>query len=204
MKKSSVVLVLATVLLVTFSVSAAAQSDREAVAAVYEASARVSSNIRGVNTFSPAPANFNPLSATDMELATYGFPPRPNAKTDSEHYEQWARAMKAAKVRWTGTLRDMGAYSTPAKIVQSPVPDATGSNVTSSSNWSGIVNTNKLKTWNSKTSVYYVISDFTVPVAQPPFGTCDGGYDWAVTWNGIDGFFSGDVLQGGSSSQTYW
>ena len=86
MKRSARLRTIATALAATFTLVniAAAQTDREVVAAVYEASARVSSNIRGVNTFSPAPAGFNPLTASDMELATYGFPPRPNATTDSE------------------------------------------------------------------------------------------------------------------------
>ncbi len=183
----------------------ALQSDREALAAVYEASASVPTNIHGVSTFNAPPSGFNPLTASDMELATYGFPPRPSAQSDPERYAQWSRAMKAAKVRWNGKLTDMGAYSTGAKIVGT-LPESASSAVpinTSSYNWSGIVNTNKLKTWNKKTSVYYVISDFNIPVAQPPFGTCDGGYDWEVSWNGIDGWLTGDVLQGGSSSLVY-
>jgi hypothetical protein len=190
MKRSARLRTIATALAATFTLVniAAAQTDREVVAAVYEASARVSSNIRGVNTFGPAPAGFNPLTASDMELATYGFPPRPNATTDSEHYGQWARAMKAAKVRWNGNLKDMGAYSTPAKIVHSLAPDVTGTITSSSTNWSGIVNTNKLKTWSPKTSVYYVISDFTVPVAQPPFGACGGCYDLRSHWMGLMDF----------------
>jgi hypothetical protein len=200
----------ALVLLFSFSTISLAQSDtaqvdRDALAVVYEASARVPTNIHGVSTFATPPGDFNPLSASDAELATYGFPPRPDSEADPDAHAQWVRAMRAAKNRWNGALRDMGAYSTGAKIVQHqsnlaspdvPTPARTY-------NWSGIVNTNKLATWNKNTSVYFVVSSFNVPVVQPPFGTCDGGYDWEVSWNGIDGFFSGDVLQGGSSSQVF-
>lgn len=184
---------------------ATAQSAREVVAAVYATSAVVPTNIRGVSTFNAPPNQFNPLTASDLELAAYGFPPRPSAQTDPEHYAQWTRAMKAAKMRWNGKLKDMGAYSTAAKIVKTPnkSPISAVPSKGRSFNWSGIVNTNTLTSWNNNSSVYYVISDSNVPVAQPPFGTCDGGYDWEVSWNGIDGWTSGDVSQGGSSSQVF-
>jgi hypothetical protein len=191
-------------LLLGFSTVTLAQSDREAVAAVYETSANVATNIRGIGTFNAPPEHFNPLTATDLELASYGFPPRPSPLADPDHYAQWARAMKVAKIRWNGQLRDMGAYSTGAKIVKTVEAAASGGPSTGiSTNWSGIVNTNKLSTWNKNSSVYFVVSSFNLPVPQPAFGTCDGGFDWEVSWNGIDGWNNGDVLQGGSSSQVY-
>jgi Peptidase A4 family len=191
-------------LLFGFSTATLAQSDREAVAAVYQASASIATNIRGISTFNEAPKGFDALKASDTELATYGFPPRPSPQTDPDRYAQWARAMRAAKIRWNGQLRDMGAYSTGAKIVKTVEPATSAVPSTGLSfNWSGIVNTNKLTTWNKNSSVYYVISSFNIPVAQTSFGTCDGGYDWEVSWNGIDGWNTGDVLQGGSSSQVY-
>lgn len=188
---------------ITLAQSNAAQVDREAIAAVYESSATIPTNIRGISTFSAPPEHFNPLTASDLELAAYGFPPRPSAQTDPDRYSQWERAMKAAKIRWNGNLRDMGAYSTAAKIVKNPGEAAASATPATTFNWSGIVNTNKLGRWNPNNSVYFVISSFNVPVVQPPFGTCDGGYDWEVSWNGIDGWNSGDVLQGGSSSQEF-
>ena len=66
-------------------------------------------------------------------------------------------------------------------------------------NWSGVGNSNTLTKWNPKTSFDSVYSQFNVPVVQQAFDVCDGGYDWEVTWNGIDGFKNGTVLQGGSS-----
>ena len=91
MKRSARLRTIATALAATFTLVniAAAQTDREVVAAVYEASARVSSNIRGVNTFSPAPAGFNPLTASDMELARAEVikehRTRPPSSSDREH-----------------------------------------------------------------------------------------------------------------------
>src|SRR5580704_1382701 len=192
------------------AVVATAQTDRETMGAVYEASAAIETNIAGVYTFPAPPTGFNPLNATDTELASYGFPPRPSKVEDPLNYSQWVRAMGAAKVRWNGKLRDMGASNGPAKPAHAPegaAPAAEGTSATPGTtyyyNWSGIANTNKNTKWKASTSFYYVISSFNVPAVQPPFGTCDGGYDWEVSWNGIDGFSNGDVLQGGSSSQVY-
>ena len=213
MRRSISSMVMATamvVLLFSFTILATAQIDRDAMGAVYDASATIETNIVGVRTFHTPPQGFNPLNASDSELASYGFPPRPSKDADPKNYDKWARAMTAAKVRWNGALRDMGAYSMSGKLAKAPEGAAPATDATSAApgtryytNWSGIANTNKLTKWNKNTSFYYVISSFNVPVAQPPFGTCDGGYDWEVSWNGIDGFSNGDVLQGGSSSQEH-
>jgi hypothetical protein len=204
MKAKLFVIALALSFTSVLAQSDASDSARAAVAAVYETSASIGTNISGVRTFPEAPKGFDVVRASDAELARYGYPPRPSATGDPDHYAQWVRAMQAAKIRWNGKLRDMGAYSMPAKLGKTVEPAASGvPRVTGSSNWSGIVNTNALKTWNSKTSIYYVISSFNVPVAEQAFGVCDGGYDWEVSWNGIDGFSNGDVLQGGSSSQAF-
>lgn len=78
-----------------------------------------------------------------------------------------------------------------------------GTTSVGSYNWSGIGNTNHNKVWNNKTSFTQVYSVWSVPAALPAGGApCADGPWWEVTWNGIDGYVSGDVVQGGSSS--YW
>jgi hypothetical protein len=70
-------------------------------------------------------------------------------------------------------------------------------------NWSGVANTNSLTSWNNKTSFNFITSVWNVPTAQPPFGACANGITgpfYEVSWNGIDGFSNGDVIQGGSLS----
>jgi len=194
------------VLMLSFTTLLAAQVDRDAMGALYRASATLDTNIAGIHTFPAAPEAFNPLNASDTDLAAYGFPPRPNKETDPQNYAHWTRAMAAAKIRWNGKLRDMGASSMSAQPAHAPATPDAGSATPGTTyyyNWSGIANTNKLTTWNKNNSFYYVISSFNVPAVQPPFDTCDGGYDWEVSWNGIDGFSNGDVLQGGSSSQEF-
>lgn len=78
-----------------------------------------------------------------------------------------------------------------------------GPNNTSSLNWSGMVNTNTRTTFSPLYSFTSVNSVWNVPIAQPPFGACGNGITgpfYEVSWNGIDGFLNGDVLQGGSYS----
>ncbi len=77
--------------------------------------------------------------------------------------------------------------------------------------WSGVANTVPgLTLWNSEKSFAVVFSKFKVQVAEQAFKgggakgfICTGGWDQEVSWAGIDGFPSGDVLQGGSYSAAY-
>jgi hypothetical protein len=193
-----------TALSFSFTMTAAAQS--EAARSMYASSANVSTNVAGIHTFAAAPRNFSPLTASDEELATYGFPPRPDKTIDADKYAKWARAMVAAKYRSTKELKPL-AYSSREMMLgkQKSTIEATSATPAQviSSNWSGVANTNKLTKWNAKTSFDEVVSVFNVPVAQAPFSACAAGITgpfYEVSWNGIDGYSNGDVLQGGSLS----
>ncbi len=179
--------------------TATAQSN---AAAVYESSHTVATAIKGVTSFAAPPAGFDPLAASDRELAVYGLPPRPDPTVDAANFARWAKAMTAPTRRSTVPLTATDLKSTDMKAVGSPQASAGAATAATSTNWSGVVNTVPLlKVWNAKKSIYYVISDFNVPVAQQAFGgTCDGGWDLEVSWNGIDGWSTGEVLQGGSLS----
>jgi hypothetical protein len=207
MRRSILPVVMASaiaVLACSLTTTAVAQSD--AARAIYESAATVQTNIEGIRTFPAAPAEFNPLAASDEALASYGFPPRPDKVNDAHGYALWAGAMLRAKKRWNGELKSHPEATTrPVQLSKNQPPALAGNSATPvtfrSPNWSGVANTNKLTKWNSKTSFGSVFSQFNVPVVQQSFDVCDGGTDWEVTWNGIDGTGSGDVLQGGSSSQ---
>jgi hypothetical protein len=212
-RKLFIYLASATALAFGFTTLAAAQSI--AARAVYDASAIVPTNVQGIRTFNAPPAGFNPLTAADEELATYGFPPRP-PQDDAEHYAPWARAMAAAKNRWNGELKVTDLWSEPARPAAAPAAapalSATGPVTGYYYNWSGFINTNKLTKYNTNNSVSYVDSDFNVPVAQQAFkssaeesgNVCDGGWDLEVSWNGIDGDLDQNaLLQGGTLSGYY-
>jgi hypothetical protein len=198
---SSVVIVIAMIVAVALTNPASAQ-DRERLGAIYDASSTVRTNIDGIRTFFAPPAGFDAINETDEALATYGFPPRPNKESDPTSFARWAKAMAASKVRWNGELKHTGAYSRAAARASAPAGASATPTTDYYYNWSGFVNTNTLTKYNAKTSFYYVVSDFNVPVVNVP--SCDGGWDWEVSWNGIDGNQDGNaLLQGGSSSAAY-
>jgi hypothetical protein len=183
-----------------------AQSD--AVRALYQSSAVVSTNMEGVKTFPAPPADFDPLKASDEALAAYGFPPRPDQAASPQSLAHWTRAMMSAKHRINGELKPHPeVHNGPALLANkggsAQIPISATATQTGSYNWSGVANTNTLTKWNAKSSFGYVLSEFNVPVVQQSFGTCDGGYDLEVSWNGIDGAKDGDVLQGGSLSGAF-
>ncbi len=193
---------------VTMLTAGAALAQSSAAAHVYDTSHTIPTAIKGVTTFAAPPAGFDAVKASDQELAAYGLPPRPDATVDAANYAKWAKAMATPTHRSSEPLRATDLKSTEMKSAGQPRAAAAGTaaaTAASSYNWSGVVNTVKgLTSWNAKKSIYYVVSDFNVPVAQQAFGgTCDGGWDLQVSWNGIDGWSNGDVLQGGSLSGAY-
>ncbi len=196
-------------LLFSFTMMMAAQD--EAVRAAYASSGNIPTTIEGIHRFPAAPASFDPLTATDLTLATYGFPPRPDKNVDAAGYAKWARAMKYATKRWDGELKPTQIYHGPmqpakapaAALAQAPASVSNTATLAYSGNWSGFVNTNTLHSYSTKTSYYYIYSYYNVPVAQQTPGTCDGGWDYGSAWNGIDGWNSGDVLQAGVEFDAY-
>jgi len=212
MKRSIESLAAAAVLLFSFHSAAVAQN--EAARAIYDSSASMPTNIAGIHTFAAPPLGFNALTASDEALAAYGLPPHPDKDADPAGFAKWTKAMATPTKRWNGELKPrhfqntpMKAAAAPAGVAATPATSHTPS-TGASFNWSGVVNTNKLVKYNAKTSYYYIFSEFNVPVAQQAFNgsggnVCDGGWDIASIWNGIDGFGSGDVLQGGVDSAYY-
>lgn len=201
------------VLSLGFGQRASAQSDAARV--IYESSASIPTNISGVRTFPAPPAGFAAMTASDEDLARYGFPPRPDQQARPDDYAKWAKAMTLAKNRWNGQLRPRPEFSgglmkpvANAAAALAPSTSATPTSV-GSYNWSGIANTIPLKKWNPLFSLSSVLADFNVPVAQQAFSAtgpgniCDGFFDLVSTWEGIDGVSVAEVLQGGTTSFYY-
>jgi Peptidase A4 family len=181
--------------------SAAAQS--RDVLALYESAATISTNIEGVRTFPAPPSSFEPLTASDQELAAYGFPPRPDQKADPDGYRVWARAMSIPQKRWYGELKPRKARSGPGipAPFASPKAAADATSFTASTansiNWSGVVNTLPLTKYNAKSSFSIMSAQFQIPWPQEAFGFCDNDTDHAAFWIGFDGWKQNDVLQSG-------
>ncbi len=167
-------------------------------------------NLPGATTIAAPPAGFDPINASDEELAYHGFPPRPNQTTEAKQYASWVRAMKASKTRVVPSLEQTSVFHGPVKpgkgtnlaAVEKTVAAGGVSNTSYSYNWSGYVDFSGATSYGSS-SFYYVVSDFVVPVAEQAFGACTGGWDYGSAWNGIDGWGSSDVLQSGIEFDAY-
>jgi Peptidase A4 family len=192
---------IAVLFVASISMSAAAQ--REDANAIFATAPKVSTKVDGVSMFATPPKDFNPLTATNVELLTYGLPQRPDKVADERAYGIWERAMVSTRIHPSGV--EAKPYSSREMIPASGMGEKTNANGTTavgSFNWSGIANSNKNTKWNTKTSFTQVASVWNVPAANAPFGIPCAGPFWEVSWNGIDGYGSGDVVQGGSSSYT--
>jgi len=212
------------VLIVSLTSLAVAQRiSGEERSAIFAAAPRVQTSVKGVTIFAAPSKDFNPLTATNRELLSYGLPQAPD-KSDAKAYEQWTKAMlavqscnqsaqtsgrttssaSAAQVCHASDVRAEAVSSREMMGAGTPTANVDGTTLYNSSNWSGIANTNSLTKWNAKTSFDEVVSVWPVPTANHPFGNipCSEGPWWSVTWNGIDGFNNGDVVQGGSSQ--FW
>lgn len=194
--KFSVTLMLA-VLSFGLTLTAAAQSD--ALRSLYQTSATIPTNVEGIFTYPAPPDGFNPLAASDEELAAYGIPLRPDKVEDPEGYRHWTRLamlMSDPRNRWYGELKPRNARGSLATAV----PAAAGAQVTpltatsvTTPNWSGVVNTLPSLKWSSTKSFSWVNGEFNVPVPQQAFAIgggniCDDDNDQASFWVGLGGF----------------
>lgn len=159
---------------------------------------RIPTNLPGVFTYASPPSGFDPLTASDDQLAAYGFPPRPD-KNASGPYASWEKAMKASKHRVIPVLQVTSRYHGP-NIAAGKVENSSAT----SYNWSGMVDTTSATSYGSS-SIIQIGSEFVVPVAVQAHGVCTGGWDYSSSWVGIDGWNPNapDVLQAGIDSDAY-
>ena len=157
----------------------------------------IPTNLPGVTSAPAPPSGFSPLAASDSELATDGFPPRPDRKVSPGAYAAWAKAMQAAKERVFPVLELTNHFNGP-HVAAGPILNNTGY----SYNWSAVVDTTTAHNYGS-TSFTSVEGFWVIPIAQQAFGACTGGWDYESSWVGIDGYASKDVLQAGTESDAY-
>jgi hypothetical protein len=158
-----------------------------------------------VFVYSQPDRQFDAVSASDEELASAGFPPRPDPDEAPEAYEHWSRMVGAHHVRIENPDLTMSElqHRVPAYLAKSQ-PAAEGASTllaAGSSNWSGFVAEAAKGTFTANES--YTFTEFVVPVAQQAFGTCTGGWDYMAFWTGFDGVDSADLLQAGIDVNAY-
>ncbi len=185
--KSMILTILSATLLLAVPYASAQQSSDN----------RIPTNLPNIFTSPQPPDGFDPLAASDDQLAVYGFPPRPDKTVAPSLYSVWEKAIKASKKRITPILQVTNRYHGP-NVAVGKVQNSTAN----SYNWSGIVDTTPATSYGPS-SVTNISSEFVVPVASQAFGACTGRWDYSSSWVGIDGWNSNDVLQAGTESDAY-
>jgi hypothetical protein len=153
----------------------------------------------------PAPG-FDPLTATDQELALAGFPPRPDPAQAPEGHARWKKMVTAGQERIERPqLQHTTLENRPVASVRERANAAPGTPSNSvyvySGNWSGFAVAGPYGTFSGNNS--FTLSEFVVPQVQQAFGVCNGTWDYSSIWTGFDGWGSGDVLQAGIEADAY-
>jgi hypothetical protein len=162
------------------------------------APALLPTGVPGIYAFPAPPAGFNPLTASDADLAAYGLPPRPSQfARNPAAYTAWAHAMASARMYVAPQIRLSLRRHGP---VQATSRLKLGSNgVMTSTNWAGQEIDNSLGSYGSS-SFGEVMGAWIVTAVQQAIGTCSGT-DVSATWVGLDGTgTSKDVLQAGTEA----
>jgi hypothetical protein len=157
----------------------------------------IPTNAPGITAAAEPPAWLNPLTASDEDLAAFGFPPRPDAQGAPEIYKSWQRAMAASKRSIIPELQRTDISHGPAQIKYLENSTAT------SNNWSAVVVESGASSYNTKTSFSIVQAEYVVPMASQAFGACTGSWDRSSSWVGIDGASGSgakDLFQAGTEA----
>jgi Peptidase A4 family len=151
-------------------------------------------NLPGASTFAAPPEGFSVLTASDEQLADYGFPPRPDPAGSPKEYATWAKAMLASRRRIVPSLQQTSIFHGLARLRQTG--KSTEENTLQSYNWSGYVDFTG-GTRFAPSSFSTIATVVVVPTANEAFGACSDVADYASSWVGFDGANSNDVLQAG-------
>jgi hypothetical protein len=142
-----------------------------------------------ITTFKP-PANFDPATASDRDLAAAGFPPRPTDPKLLARYTSFFSRTKGKFQYIVPTFR-----VDPTKSTRVNKGAAAGAGTETYDNWSGGV-----VYAPSGQSFKWVQGDWLVPNVYP---TAQNVWQYCANWIGLDGDGSGDVCQAGMICAVY-
>jgi hypothetical protein len=154
----------------------------------------IQTNLPGVTSAPAPPDGFDPISASDQDLETYGFPPRPDAKAQPKVYAAWAKGMRASRHRIVPQLQVTERIHGPFQ---------TNGTSSGSFNWNGAVATDGAVAFSKPNSLHIASAYIVVPPANPPFGQCPQQEVYSSQFAGIDGTFLGgsnNIFQAGTES----
>jgi len=160
----------------------------------------VATNMPGVYAFTQPPADFDAMKASQDELASWGYPPRPAASEGAEALAEWQALVNPANTRAVPQLvrREQVADRAVVDLKVNPLAAATALGATSNG-WSGIA-----LVPNSGAQPYSVVTGrWIVPTAQQPPKVCSGGWDYSAQWVGLGGFNDSFLLKVGSAANAF-
>jgi hypothetical protein len=143
-------------------------------------------------TVTTPPASWRPLTASDAELKTYGFPPRPKDAAGAKH--------------WQDTFRGYRGTAAPTPMCSTSV-SMTVTHTINSINWDGgmTVNGNGLANTFSTAESHWVQPNFVA-------SSC-GGQGWYGIWTGLGGhniinghqrlIQDGSIVEAGTSNSAH-
>jgi len=123
-------------------------------------------NLPGATTIDAPPAGFDPITASEQDLAYHGFPPRPDQNATPKAYATWVKAMNASKTRVVPKLEQTEIYHGPVKPAKlanpmsvefAPGLASQPSNTAYSYNWSGYVDFSGATSYGSS-SYYFLVN----------------------------------------------
>jgi len=159
----------------------------------------VPTNMPGVYAFTQPPAEFDPLTASNEELESWGYRPRPEVTEGPTAQAQWLEEVNPALQRVIPELvRRPDAFNRQLMGLElkSKLKNATAA---TSGNWSGYA----LTTATGGQPFAHVTGRWTVPTVKQAPGTCSGGWDYSSQWAGIGGFNDAFLLQAGSAANVF-
>jgi hypothetical protein len=141
----------------------------------------------------PLPREFDPLSATNKQLADHMLPRRPDAQTEPRLRKLWEDIMGKTTTwivpNFDVKYRERRIHPRPPRAAIEP---HVASGLTSQ-NWSGALIDAK--------HYGFVTAQWTVSDPNTTNYDVNDGKEWKVsTWVGIDGWFSSDLLQAGTAA----
>ena len=142
----------------------------------------------GIRLFTPPPAGFDPVRATDRELLAHGYPARPDPERQPELHKHWT-AMLSRPI----TVIRPEFEEAPPQLGGKQLSYAD----TQGSGWAG----SQFIVAGGGDPVQFVTGQWTVPAVAVPEG--DHGLSMCATWIGIDAPSDGDdhILQTGTTQQ---
>lgn len=152
------------------------------------------STVQGAIIYGAPAEGFDPLTASDDELAQYGFPPRPE-ESATIPFARWKKLVTSPQTRVTNLkVEATDIIHGPARNfkVRGVVENTTKA---TADNWSAYALTTAKGTFKANDS--FVYAEWNVPAVGVE--NCNYAPYMSSQWIGFDGaFVSGDVLQAGT------